>query len=250
MRDNYADWSVCDAMKRDNAVEKTPGRLSRRLMTLNFAAIHTSTMTTANMIIDMASGPSGRSCVDAILAECQALSDQYGDDWSSARIAEMVVTDSALRESMRLSGFGSKGFTRKVIPLDGVALPAGSRISPGEILCISAYSMHHDEAIYPRPHEFCYDRFLEPPATGDESETETRGVSKAAATTDVNYAVWGHGKHACPGRFFAVSLMKMMVAYMIQCYEFEAWDERPANVWIGDTPIPPRELDVGVRRRD
>lgn len=249
MQNNFADWAVCDAMSRDDPVEKTPDILSRRLMTLNFAAIHTSTMTIANMILDIASGSAGKRCLTAVFTECQALTQSYGTQWSSTRIAEMVITDSALRESMRISGFGSQAFVRKVTAQTGITLPNGIHIAQGKILCVSGYSMHHDESIYAEPHEFRYDRFLQPLAGGKESHRQAGTQVKSAVTTDVTYGVWGHGRHACPGRFFAVHLVKMVVAYIVQNYELEPWDERPANSWIGDTPIPPRNLMMGVRRR-
>ena len=246
MLNNYADWSICDAMRRHDPAEKTPDMLSRRLMTLNFAAIHTSTMTTANMVIDIASGSAGERCLTAILEECQALSQKYGTQWSSARLAEMAVTDSALRESMRISGFGSKVFVRKVMDPSGLILPTGTQIPHGEIVCVSGYSMHHDGSIYPAPHEFRHDRFLH---CDGSRQQQIQNLPKTAATTEVNYGVWGHGKHACPGRFFAVHLVKMIVAYMVQKYELKPWNERPANMWIAETPIPPRGLMMAIRRR-
>ena len=249
MQNTYADWSVNDAMKRQNPADKSPDMLSRRLMTLNFAAIHTSTMTTVNLILDLFSGPAGKACLAAITAECQALSEKYGAEWSSARIAEMVMTDSALRESMRLSGFGSKAFSRKVMARESVMLSNGVFVPHGEIICLSGYSMHHDESIYPRPYGFCYDRFLKPQHGSGDGGRETRMLIKAAATTELTYAVWGHGKHACPGRFFAVNLIKMIVAHMVQHYEVKPWDVRPANMWIGDTPVPPRSLNMEICRR-
>lgn len=240
----YADWSVSDVFTRDDAVEKTPDMLSKRLMTLNFAAIHTSTMTTANMIIDIASGSAYENCLTEMLVECQALSEEYGSQWSSARIAEMVIIDSALRESMRVSGFGSKAFVRKVMASNGILLPNGVRIPKGEIVSVSGYSMHHDKDIYPRPHEFRYDRFLQHSTNSKWIQQRTQASAKAATTTEVTYAIWGHGKHACPGRFFAVNLVKMLVAYIIENYELKPWNERPANVWVGNTPIPPKDLMI------
>ena len=238
----FADWSVFAATIQDNPAEKTPDRLSRRIMALDFAAIHTSTMTTANLILDIASGLTSEACLTAILAECHALSSKHGDQWTSARLAEMVVVDSALRESMRLSGFGSRTFSRVVVAPAGVALPNGLHIPYGETLCTAGYPMHHDAALYDRPYDFCYDRFL-------QGERPEQSMGKTAATTEVTYAVWGHGKHACPGRFFAVALVKMLLACLVQRYEVKPWKERPDNVWVGDTPVPSREVLLEVRRR-
>lgn len=246
MLNNFADWLVNDAFKLDNPSDRTPDRLSRRLMAVNFAAVHTTTMTAANMMLDIASGSEGRSCLAAISTECQQLSVKYGSQWSPARLTEMIVTDSALRESMRLSGFAGKGFSRKVMPPNGLSLPNGVHVPHGKTVCISAYSLHHDESIYAKPYQFIYNRFLQPLADGEESPLQ---LSKSATTTEVNHAPWGHGKHACPGRFFAVALIKMILAYIVEKYELEIWDERPANFWLVETPLPPRNVLIGIRRR-
>ena len=71
MQNDSADRAGCDAMSRDDPVKKAPDILSRRLMTLNFAAIHTSTMTLANMILDIASGSAGERCLTAVFTECR-----------------------------------------------------------------------------------------------------------------------------------------------------------------------------------
>lgn len=108
MFNNFAEWLVSDASRRDNPFEKTPDRLSRRLMSLDFAAVHTATITTANMVTDTASCSKGRTCLTAVSAECQEMNAKYGSQWSPSRLTEVVVTNSALRESMRLSGFSVK----------------------------------------------------------------------------------------------------------------------------------------------
>lgn len=240
--EDYASWSVLDAIKRKQKDERTPDMLSRRLMTLNFAVIHTSTMTTSNLILDIVSAP---YCIKDILKECQKLQQKFGLEWSPSRISEMATLDSALRESMRISGFGSKAFSRKVIAPNGVNLPNGVHLPRGVIVCVSGYSLHHDETIYPEPYQFSYRRFA-PTATDPEADKSSREI---ATTTSLNYAVWGHGKHACPGRFFAVDMIKMVVAYMISHYEIKSFLKRPENVWIADTPIPPSNTFIEIRRR-
>ena len=240
---DFSSWSIKDAMKRKNKNEQTPDMLSRRLMTLNFAAIHTSTMTTVNLVLDIVSAPPQQHCLEDILAESEAIHQRYQGKWSRARIADMKALDSALRESMRISGFGSKVFSRKVTSPDGVFLPNGTHLRQGVTVCISGYSMHHDKSIYPDPFQFQYDRFMQ------SSRGEVGVPHKAATTTEPVYGIWGHGKHACPGRFFAVDMIKMIVASLIRNFEIKQLPQRPGNVWIGDTPIPPRSATIQIRRR-
>ncbi|KAB8264189.1 hypothetical protein BDV32DRAFT_118232 [Aspergillus pseudonomiae] len=39
------------------------------------------------------------------------------------------------------------------------------------------------------------------------------------AKTDIDNLAFGHGKFACPGRFYAVNEMKMILACMLICFE-------------------------------
>lgn len=151
-----------------------------------------------------------------------------------------------LRESMRVSGFGSKAFTRKVVSACGASPTDGTRFPGGGTVCVSGYSMHRDESIYSGPHQFRYDRFVAPKEDGVDDAVETL---KAASTTETTSSVCGHGKHACPGRQFAIELIKMVVACLVVNHEIESLPERAENVWIGDTPTPLRNATDSVRRR-
>ena len=116
-------------MKRpENDIERTPEMLSRRIMAINFAAIHTSTMTSAAMLLDIASVAEDQRCIGLLRSECTSMSQMYGGTWSRARLRNMHRLDSTIRESMRVSSFNTKGTRRKVMPSEGVELPDGTRV--------------------------------------------------------------------------------------------------------------------------
>lgn len=112
---------------------------------------------------------------------------------------------------------------------NGLTLPNGVIVRHGNTVCINAYSLHHDESIYPRQYQFIYNRFLQPHAEGKEGPMQELSLTRSVTTIEVNYAIWGHGKHACSGRFFAVGLIKMIVTCIVEICELETWHERSAN---------------------
>lgn len=59
----------------------------------------------------------------------------------------------------------------------------------------------------------------------------------------------GHGKLSCPGRFFAVQEIKLMMALMLQRYEIEYLPAKPEDVWMGNFKTPNTTLKMRVRRR-
>lgn len=74
-------------------------------------------------------------------------------------------------------------------------------------------------------------------------------VAAAAVEMDECFTTWGMGKHACPGRFFAVDLVKMILPRVLVDYEVENLGERPDNLWIEYNVIPPPAATLKVRRR-
>lgn len=76
-----------------------------------------------------------------------------------------------------------------------------------------------------------------------------RNIATAAAETDINFAAWGIGRHACPGRFFAVDLIKVVLNYVLMNYEVQPLEERPENIWIEYNVIPSPPAKLSVKRR-
>lgn len=160
----------------------------------------------------------------------------------------MIRLDSALRESMRLWGLVAKAMSRKVMHPDGVILPSGQHLPSGVTVCVSGWGLHHDEGVYPRSFEFAHDRFMRFTSAETERKTTITGQA-AAAETDGHFASWGIGKHACPGRFFAVDLVKIILTHVLINYEILPLEERPQNMWIEYNVIPPPTAVLSVRRR-
>lgn len=69
------------------------------------------------------------------------------------------------------------------------------------------------------------------------------------ATTSSDFLGFGHGRGACPGRFFAAAELKLMLAYIILHYDFEMLETRPPNVWFAINRVPPMEQTIRIRRR-
>jgi cytochrome P450 len=152
-------WSIIEAQKSSDSRELTLELLAKRTMTVNMAAIHTSTMTSTNLLVDLLSSNPKLGYLEALASEIETISQTYHGDWSKAALAAMTRTDSALRESMRVSGFVVWGVERKVVAKDGVVLPDGTKMPHGANIGVAAWDNHHDEKVYPKPFEYDALRF-------------------------------------------------------------------------------------------
>jgi hypothetical protein len=52
-----------------------------------------------------------------------------------------------------------------------------------------------------------------------------------------------------PGRFFAATQLKLLLAQIILNYEIEHMEQRPENPWLNNTIGPPMWSTIRVRRR-
>lgn len=66
------------------------------------------------------------------------------------------------------------------------------------------------------------------------------------ATTDENNMHFGHGKYACPGRFFAANTIKIILAHLILYYDFKLPDgkSRPENLCLHEYVFPDPKAEI------
>ena len=140
---------------------------------------------------------------------------------------------------------------------DGTFIPKGTMIG------VATRCVHHDEKVYENAHSFEPFRFA-------EMQKEDRAGGKyLLVSTAVEYQPFGHGKHAwygvsvflcrrleirlldSPGRFFAGSVMKSMLAHIVTTYDIKLEDAaiRPPSLRFGTAITPDPRAKVLFRRR-
>lgn len=96
-------------------------------------------------------------------------------------------------------------------------LPDGTLIPKGAIVATNMSRMW-DPEFYPNPEEWQPDRYLK------RREEPGKEHSSQFVTTTMESLGFGIGSHACPGRFFASSKIKLLLNHVLQNYEFERVD--------------------------
>jgi len=110
---------------------------------------------------------------------------------------------------------------------------------------VAAYPIHHDGENYANADIF------DPFRSADMRISEGEDIKHQIAATNPSFLVFGHGKHACPGRFFAANELKAMVAHLVLNYDVKLENEgvRPSDIWFMSNCIPNRTAEVLFRRR-
>lgn len=236
-------------------IERDPDIIAGRLIAVNFAANHTSVFSITNVIFDLVSSPPEARYIEQLREEAASVLLQTNGSWTKAGLAKMHKIDSALRESSRIGSFLGPGMTRTVTAKQGTTTPNGTFCPYGTSLAVATVGIHNDPSTYPDPTTFDPFRFSklrdrDPAAAAPtESDDYVNRANLAFVSTSPTYHPFGHGRHACPGRFFAANVLKLLLAYLVLNFEFEPLSQRPESKWMGPVLLPPMKNSVRVRRR-
>lgn len=255
---DFLQWLVNQAKEMGDPYHMKPLTLALRVQVLNFASIHTSSFAITGAVLDLVA--SKKEFIDELRDEIQTVLAAHGGKWNKRALAQMEKLDSCFRESQRVNSFVTLGLGRRVVAKDGVTTPEGLHIPRGNQVCVPGYAMHHDPEVYEAPDEFRPFRFsdMRKVAEGDGSAAEDKEAAQASylsrarkqwATTTNDFLGFGHGRGACPGRFFAAAELKLMLAHLVLNYDFEMMEKRPRNMWFALNRVPPMEQTIRVKRR-
>lgn len=231
VNEDLITWLIRMALAEGRPAELDPVAISKRLLPIEFAAIHTTVLTGFFVMVDLLT--SDPAFIDGIREEVksvrQDMSCSDGDSattehWTKPDLARLWRTDSAIRESMRVSNFATSLVKRKVVASGGITNPAEGWHAPyGSLLMLDLADTHHDPDLYANPDAydaFRYARQREAyeaatiatadPHTadaGDSSEQQNktpeqiaadamRGLKLGMVTTSDSHLAFGHGRHA------------------------------------------------------
>ncbi|QDS69855.1 hypothetical protein FKW77_000310 [Venturia effusa] len=263
-------WLIRNAIRLNDPIEQDPFMISARILSLNFAAVNTTTQLLTNALFDVISPPSSPAIIEAVATEARSALNEGQGEWTKEALAGMVRMDSILRESIRLNSFLTVGLTRLVVAPQGVTSPISKTYMPRGTLCgVPSHAVFNDEDQFqeanvftpfrysdirkpdpqtPAAHSERKDSSVDLPAKGPEDLAYIKKANLACVTTSEDYHPWGHGRHACRGRFFAVSSMKLILAHIVLKYDIEMLEERPRMQSVTGAVAAPL-CSIKVRRK-
>jgi ent-kaurene oxidase len=211
---NALNWLVDIA----EGSERTYARIAHTETVLSLAGIHTMLLRQLSVIYDLTAHPEYK---DGLHEEIASLASR----WDKSPYGELRKLDSFMRESQRLAPPTVLGLKR--IMQQSYTLENGTHLPKGAYVCVAAHAIENDPKVFPEPEKFDGLRSFNMQGASTESRTN------AFAATDTTVLGFGHGKTACPGRFFASLVIKMSIIKLITEYDFKflPGQGRPKN-WV------------------
>ncbi|KAI8933191.1 hypothetical protein NX059_009829 [Plenodomus lindquistii] len=249
---DYITWSYRTAMAEGRIDETQPDRLAQRILPLNFAAIHTTSLTGLDTMTSILN--SDAEVIESLREEAYRVLQEEGG-WTKQALSKMHRIDSAIRESQRVSPIALTFIHRKVVAKEGITTPEGIFVPHGTLFSCPWYAFANDEDIHDEPKKFDPFRFSRPKEEYEAMSVEQKANVDALklkqtglVTTAVHHLPFGHGRHACPGRFFVSHELKMIFAHLLLNYDFKPLAEKPQKIWVIRYQITP-SAPIEFRRR-
>ncbi|KAI1338392.1 cytochrome P450 [Xylariaceae sp. FL0016] len=228
--DDALDWADEEAKGRpyDPAIFQ---------LNLSVAAIHTTNDLLKQVVIDLAEHP---QFVQPIREEIVTVLSEGG--WQKTSLYNMKLLDSAIKESQRIKPITLTSMRRRVEkPLQ---LSNGLTLKPGDRFVVDSGRMW-DPKVHQSPEVYDPYRFLKM-RTQPGKENQAHLVS-----TSANHLGFGHGEHACPGRFFAANEVKIALCHLLMKYDWKLAPGTPTKPLVSGFSINSNPFaKLMIRRRE
>ncbi|KAI6113328.1 cytochrome P450 [Pisolithus croceorrhizus] len=221
----------------DTSQETCPTLLTRHMINTNFVTVNSTANILSQVLLNLGENP---KYAQELRDEVEAVVSEHG--WTKEALSEMRKVDSFIKETQRFNGISVLDLMRKAV--SDITLADGTFIPQGTSLAFPVYAMHHDDAVYQNPNVFEPFRFGR---TGNKEVEDSRYQMVASAPDMLSF---GLGRHACPGRFFAATVLKTTLAHIVMSYDVKLGDKsRPDSLRLGISIVSNPAAKVMFRKR-
>ena len=129
------------------------------------------------------------------------------------------------------------------VAMEDFTFSNGTTIPQGTLVAVSLHNAHFNDEVYEDPLRFDGFRFSK------MREGSAKKVGMVSSSRD--HLVFGHGRHVCPGRYFAACELKLLLAHVVTNYDvkLEVEGVRPPDMWVVTTCVPNPKANVLFRKR-
>ena len=192
--EDYITWVIRFAISENKTAEMHPTTISKRLLPVSFASIHTTVLTLHAWICELASASADQSLLNLFRVEIDQHKPSSGT-WTKTALQSLVKIDSSIRESQRLNFPTSTLIEREVIAPEGLSHPEfGWTLPKGSILTAPTQGIQTDMDTFEDPLTYKPLRFFDL-----REKKASEGINSTAydmVTTSDEHFSFGHGRHS------------------------------------------------------
>ncbi|KUL87830.1 hypothetical protein ZTR_03135 [Talaromyces verruculosus] len=195
----------------------------------------------SNAIFNLATWP---EYMPVLREEMEDVLSQAGGTWTMNSMGQLKKLDSFMKETSRHSGHLTVTFQR--LARQPVTLSDGTQIPVGTMAFTPANAVNFDQEIYPDTNTFDGWRFYNLQQVSPQNEKKYQFVS-----TTKEQLQFGLGRHSCPGRWFAGHEIKLILAGLIDKFEFRLkhGEGRPKTMLFQTNQLPDPKAEILFKNR-
>jgi len=234
--DDMIQWAIENAKERaDDILHQADTHLN-----VSLAAIHTTTMNASHVLYDIAARP---EYIAPLREELERVLREDNGKLIKTSMTKLRKLDSIIKESQRFSPVGLVQMHREV--RSDIRLADGTVLPKGLFIALPSHNINMDESVWEKPEKFDGFRF-EKMRSKPGNENKYQFV-----TTGADNLNFGHGIHACPGRFFASNEIKVLLTHILLNYDIKLIDgqTRPSNIYQQMTITPDPRARILFKKR-
>ncbi|KAH8751640.1 cytochrome P450 [Diaporthe sp. PMI_573] len=204
--DDAIEWFENAAAKLNLKADYEPAAMQ---LFLSVVAVHTTSDLMTQTMTDLAGHP---EVIEDLRKEIKEVLSDGG--WKKSSLTNMKLLDSVIKESQRIKPIQLSLMQRKARA--NVKLSNGTVVPKGTILGVSTHR-HWDDEVYPNANEWDGYRFYNMRLSGEPGKEN----GSQLVSTSPDHLGFGHGTHACPGRFFAANEIKIALIFILLNYDWK-----------------------------
>ncbi|KAG5808973.1 hypothetical protein H9Q74_007788 [Fusarium xylarioides] len=208
------------------------------------AAIQSMASTVTQCLMDLATHPDYAA---ELLEELHTTVKKNNGVIDKRVLTDLWKLDSFIKETQRLNppDLNAASFQRKA--LSSVTLSNGLRIPKGARIVLPTGAINMNRELFQDPETFDGFRSYKIRMASEEARNTSQMV-----TVGKKDLTWGYGRHACPGRYIAEVVVKLLTIEFLTRYDIRLPDdtkERPKNIEFEGLVIPDPEWRLSMKKR-
>ncbi|TGO51091.1 hypothetical protein BOTNAR_0368g00010 [Botryotinia narcissicola] len=208
-----------------------PKDIILKLLVLNSAALHTSTMVAVHTLYDLCERP---TYIPDLRAEVKGALEEDNGLWKISSMGKLRKLDISFY----------------LIVLTPHTLSTGLHLPRGTFISMAASSLSRDPTYYigpSSPSTFDPSRFYQSLA---QKQTGASNPLQEFTGIEPGNLAWGSGRQTCPGRWYAGAIIKLVVGEILKGYElkFPEGVRRPENVYWNAGIMPCVKQEILLRK--
>ncbi|KAF4473005.1 cytochrome P450 [Fusarium albosuccineum] len=220
----------------EQAAKGNPYDATGLQLSISLAAIHTTTDLLCEVMMRLAQN---QDILQPLRSEIASVLKEEG--WSKSALQKMKLLDSVIKESQRMKPTELVSMQRLV--LEDMTLSDGTKIPKNTGLAVSSHRMWNAD-VHSSPNQWDGYRFYK------MRDDPVKHDASLLVSTGPDHLAFGHGKHACPGRFFAANEIKIALIHIVMKYDWELVGDKSPQVYKhGFTLSGDPFLQFQVKRR-